>query len=293
MKNVLLSVAALPLAVSATLADALVYEGFDYVDDGTTLLGTTTLNGGTGFSGAWVTTDTVAGSDAYYQIDDSAVTPWGSLSQTGSALRRQQTGGIESLSRAINVGDGTGGTVDLDAQDELWFSLLVGTRGTTQFAIGSGGFADGGGGNGAMGGTGDGFGISMTGNQDGTVSAARWTAGGGRSRGNTVNLGDTTQFFAGQIIWGTGGGNDVLNLYVVGEDLQIDTSTISSTVSGNVDETQLSVVTLSTNRGPTLDEIRIGYTAADVGITIVPEPSTYAMLAGLLAMSSLMIRRRQ
>ena len=288
MKKTLLTLSALSLMAVSAQAELLVYEGFDYAD-GTTLDETNSnLNGGTALSGSWVTTDTTL-TNALFEVDDSAVTTWGSLTQTGSALKRQSTGGVEAISRAINVGDGTGGTVDLDAGTDLWFSVLIGTRGTTQFAIGSGSFADGGSGSADMGGSGDGFGLSMTGNTVGTVAASAWASGTKTNTGGG-NFGDITQFFVGHITWGVGEGvNDTFDLYAVGTDLALGTAI--ATQLADVDESLLDTITLSTNRGPGLDEIRIGTTYADV--VPVPEPSTYAMLAGLLALTSVMIRRRK
>ncbi len=241
--------AALHITVEAGML--YVYEGFDYTDG--TDLTNGTLNGGTGLSGTWVTTDQVSG-NPFYQVT-SDTNSWGALSQSGNRLHRLDTGGVEAISRNISA--------DLDSGSELWFSVLHEADATTQFAIAGSGFADGSSGSGNLV-TGPGFGFRATGNDTGSMVAQIWGDGGTRTaNGATTDFGDGLLFLVGRIQFNAGGGGeDILYLYNVGTNLVLGTA--FSTAQADVDETVLNTLTMSSNRGPGFDEIRLGLTLADV-----------------------------
>ncbi len=257
-------------------ASLLVYEGFNYAAG--TDLTNGTLNAGTGLSGAWVTTDPDAGN---YQVT-SDTTAWGTLPQTGNRLHRISTGGVEAISRGV--------TADLDQASELWFSVLHDADATTQFAIGGSSFADGSSGSGNLASV-PGFGFRATGNDTGTMGAQIWGNDGTRTaNGATTDFGDGLLFLVGRVQFNAGvGGEDILSLYNVGTDLVLGTA--FSTAQADVDETALNTLTMSSNRGPGFDEIRLGTTMEDVGVTVIPEPATLGLVAAFGG-GILFIRRR-
>ena len=103
---------------------------------------------------------------------------------------------------------------------------------------------------------------------------------------------DTTYFMVGKIV--TANGNDTISLSAyTGTDVISGTETWDITNSADALRTStLSAVRFNSPTGTNsqFDSLRIGETWADV--TGVPEPSTYALLAGFGALALVMMRRR-
>ncbi len=236
----------------------LAYEGFAYVVSNK-IHG---LNGGTGFSSAWVSSQ-----DGLTNPNFEIVSPgdsWGSLPVSSNRLLRTSTGGTESLSRTLSA--------DLDATN-LWFSVLWRPRSNEGFAIGSGALLENGGPPDTITG-GAGFGFMNT---DNTMAYASIYHSGGRtdsasglaiSQGSPVLLAGFIEFNVGP------SGEDRLSLYPVTTNLTLGTPV---TVVVAVDETTLNTLTMESNRGPGYDEIRLGRTFADViSDATTPALSPYA-----------------
>ncbi|VGO16269.1 hypothetical protein PDESU_04860 [Pontiella desulfatans] len=271
------------LAVSAQSA-LLVQESFNYaVTSGGLTNGT--QNGGTGFSGAWQGVDAPAyvTDDPNFNITSSAFS-FGSGSY-GNNLSRTSAGGTESIGRGISA--------DLDATTELWFSVLYDQSANAQFAIGGASFLAGGSGTPKFPtdtdtNTSAGFGFQ---HDSGGFGAVVWKDRGDRSViGSKVALTDDIVLVVGKIEF-SAAGNDKLSLFLGNTDWEIDPNAAISTAEFAVDETNLDTLSLSTNSKLGFDEIMIGTTIGDVGITVIPEPVTLGMVA-VFGGGILFIRRR-
>ena len=289
----LAAIAGLALTASSAHAAAIIYDGFE-VGDGT--LGGNA--GGTGLSGNWgAESHLTAGSLSYGALETS-----GGRVTTNAGDQFQQNG------------IGFGSTLDGNLADgsTLWFSLLMvnynsvpapTTDNRTYLAIGTGN-ADGFdrvGGN-----SGSGFTIALSKVSAGGVTAQAWNDGsdgaGGAIRGATTTIAnDATFLVVGKITWGAFGlTNDVLDLYLPGTDLLLP-GLASSTIAADFDQTGVTAVNLfdriSVTGGrpnigvPEFDELRFGASYADVTPTIVPEPSSTALLG--LGGLALVFRRRK
>ncbi len=95
----------LAMALSA-LADATVYEGFDYSPAGSDLNGN---NGGTGFSGSWVPGGYNAFLSDNYDIAEGSLT-FGSLLVSGNRVHASAVGDLAGLTRSLSQALGTAGT---------------------------------------------------------------------------------------------------------------------------------------------------------------------------------------
>jgi len=239
-------------ALNITVASAppagqqLAYEGFEYAA-GSKIHG---LDGGTGFSAAWVSSQGGTATDEHFEIVSTGDT-WGDLPVSSNRLERISTGGTESISRALSA--------DLDA-DDLWFSVLWRPRSNEGFAIGSGALQKSGGPPVAI--DGDvGFGFVNTDNASARTSI--WSASGRTDSAGAIPISLSTPILlAGKIEFNVGAsGEDRITLYPVTTSLTLGTPV---TVEVDVDETTLNTLTMETNRGPGNDEIRLGRTFDDV-----------------------------
>ncbi|VGO16267.1 hypothetical protein PDESU_04858 [Pontiella desulfatans] len=239
-------VAVMAVAGTVQAADPLVYEGFEY-DTTTGGIESASLGGGVGLSGAWGSSD-AAGS--FFNVTSGSFS-LGSLTVSSNKLKRTNTGGVEAIERTISA----------SLPSEFWFSVLHETSATTQFGIGGGAFGDGSSGNGNMA-TGPGFGFTHKG---GNLGAAVWPAGSAVSVsvGGTVAKSDNNVLLLVGHVKRNVGGNDTVDLYEVDATLVLPGAPLS-TVSQPTAAGSLNTLTISSNRGPGIDEIRVGATYNDV-----------------------------
>ena len=224
----------------------LAYEGFEY-EAGTKIHG---LDGGAGFSGAWVSSQGGTATDEHFEVV-SGGDSWGDLPVSSNRLERISTGGTEAISRTLSA--------DLDATN-LWFSVLWRPRSNEGFAIGSGALQKNGGPPDTIAG-GAGFGFINT---DNTTAYASIFHSSGRtnSASGLAIAQDTPILLAGHIEFNVDtSGVDRVTLYPVTTNLTLGTPV---SVERDVDETLLNMLTIESNRGPGYDEIRIGRSFEDV-----------------------------
>lgn len=269
------------VAVSNLSAAPVAYENFDY--SGGTSLTTTTLNNGTGWDSAWATTGV-----------NGFVT-----SGTGTSLYFDQTPALISdgsnhvFAETVtgNARDFTG-TVDLGSQD-LYFTALVrayagSTTGGASEADVRFEFWNGAGALGAMRGN-----VGIT---NGSLFTSGASSGYGvGDTAASVFADDTTYLLA---MKRTGAGIFASLILADG-----NIGSLTEPVSWQVSESALTGTALTSLRflaggdgdgGIRVDELRIAtdWDSAVSGI-VIPEPSTYALLGGLLALGSVMMRRRK
>ncbi len=236
-------VAVLALAGVIQAAE-LVYEGFDYASTSNGV-NANALSGGTGLSGSWTSTGT-----GNFNVTSNSYTV-GSLTVSGNKLKRTATGGTEGIARTISAA--------LPA--DFWFSAIYNTSANSTFAIGGGTLNSGSSGNGAMT-TGPGYGFR---HQSGNLKAVAWPAGSGvnpTAGANVAKANGETILLVGHVQRNVGG-NDTVDIYEVDATLLQPASPITS-VTIPAEAGTLNTVTMSSNRGPGYDEIRIGDTYADV-----------------------------
>ncbi len=268
---------------------AVIYESFaPNTGIGTNLSGNP---GGTGLTGNW---------SAHNHHDEAANLTYGSLSTSGGSVTT--AGGWGTSSIAINTAT-PGYSALLADGGEMWFSMLVnpGTQGDQRFgfSIGNGALDSGNGVN-----TSQAIGFGWTPQE--LFYSKIWdddapTAWGGNNLqgapgpngsvtvNQSANALNTTYFVVGHVQWGaTSTDNDTVTLYLPGTNLALGDAMATDF---NVIADQSGFDTISTQILRTdafYDEIRIGATAADVGV--IPEPST-ALLGGLGFLA--LLRRRR
>ncbi|VGO23166.1 hypothetical protein [Pontiella sulfatireligans] len=188
MNKKFIAAATVAVVCGTTQAALLAYEGFDYAaSTGIGQVGG--LNGGTGFSDAWTSSQPVDG-DSNFQILEGGDS-WGALEVSGNRLDRVSTGGTEYLARTL--------TADLDATPELWFSVLLRPGQNEGFAIAGSPLAEDGSipdvtldGN---------AGFGFVNSDDANLQAAVWDDTGNRIVGTSLALTgkDVVQFIVGKI----------------------------------------------------------------------------------------------
>jgi hypothetical protein len=280
----LLGVLSLALLPSTGFSQLLAYDGFtagmtsgngDYLAGGD---GRHNFNAQnpvlTGFSGAWVQANNASFELGTAPLPSLAYTDGlgNQLLTSGNVAFRKFNNGASS--RALDIaGLSTAGTT-------TYFSFLMKLDDAT--ALGRVEFAE------SSAGGGGGLRIRTDGtNMIATVNFANTTLGA-----TTTD----TQLFVFRVDFGA---SDAWSLWVNPSDL---TTAGAPTLTGSVNgpaSLDLTHLLLMRETGGTLgsgfmvDEIRIGTTWADVSPVVVPEPSTYALLVGLLMLCVVAVRRRQ
>ncbi len=280
-----LLVIGLTIATTST-ATLLVYEGFNYVAASGAQLDTLTGTG-TGWGGNW--TDT--GSGGSFQNNDFFV---GTLPPSGGMPTT--TGGAANKS-AVQTSDNSRQLSNLSTSfedgDTVWFSYVLALRNpiSNQFNMGFASSAN----------TASGIGISIVGaapngttpapaslyaRVDGTLSASSVGLTLGTNGFGTVGM-NQSFFVVGRLILGAGAGNDVLDVWVNGGTSlsATPTLTVSGVTLGSTPDrfNFFSPTNAASAAGNPLtavwyDEIKLGETAADLGVSVVPEPSSAALL---------------
>lgn len=298
MKAILTTSLLATAMVATSYSQSLIYESFSQDTSGGTAL--SGKAGGTGLSGNW-------GSSGTNDILSFTTLDYGDLQNSGGELRMDVGAGNDAFVSTSSV------LADNDLLDDgatLWFSFIIEKSGVGGNTNAKGGFAFGtdridGAFNGTnMTNSGNGLGLQLLGSN---ISAASWQGGGNfNSTGATLDTNggapgggftaDTTYFLVGRIDWGaTAGDDETITIYNPSTSgLALPASFSTATMSG-VDQTLFDTISMThRNDGEDnvfYDEIRFGASYADV--SPVPEPGSFALLGGLLALTSVMLRRRR
>lgn len=278
--------------VCGSQAALILSESFNYTVGGTlsNVDGAgTDANGGTGFSGAWNNSRT-----------DSIVT---GLTDSRSATSGGGIGGaaLVSVNTTGRVWDGTSYG---DDGEVTWFSIIMSSASATYTATTAPGsrmmlFS-----NGPNMGSSNGFGFEL-GGVSGGIGNISARLGGTVSSTTATYIQDTANFVLGRYV-NSASGNDLVEIWVnpnatalsnysISGNL-VDLGTASSSVSllnAAVTFSASSGVYLragGTNSVWTADELYVGTAFSDV-VTVIPEPSTSALLA--LGIAGLVVLRRR
>ena len=259
------TLAALGLAVSSSAQT--VYEGFDYtgIAPQDELGGDT--NGGSGWSGAWST-----GSNSY-TVTTSGSLSFGSLQTSGNAIIGQN-GAVDLVSRDLSSSYGDG--------DSFWISFLAaadatdpGNRHQLRMRNSSGD---------------DLFNFELLRNSGGIALDGTLLS----QDTSDVSLGSTARLLVANISFDSGG-TSTAQYWIDPTGLGGASPTGSAYDSGSLTLSSVGTVSnielFSSDGVSSFDEIRLGDTFASV--TPIPEPSSFALLAGVLGLSLVMLRRRR
>ena len=224
-------------------AKLLVYEPFDYAPSDT---GLGELNGGVGFSEAWVVHETT--NKEFFNPTAEGLT-WGALPVTGNKLERISTGSTESLYRSLSATLPSGG---------FWFSCLMSLDSNTGLAVATDPFPGDKSSPGTILDGGQAVGFQNRGN---ALGAAVWINGNDELDAG-VDGPEEVHMIVGQVILGAS--STTVTLYTMKPDL-ISLTEISSMTQGSaISASELDMLIIHSNRGPEIDEIRIGETLEDV-----------------------------
>ena len=281
----LAALAGLALAAGSAHGALVVYEPFDY--------STGALAGkgpATGLTGTWSS----SGSNQQSVVSPGLV--FEGLSTTGNLVRRTAAPGGAESSVALSTMSITSLTAD---NSTIYFSMLLRND---RFSVSNENFAFTIG-NGPLNVVadknlpnitgGDGFGVSMNGNNpnDNTIDIFGYQVVGGTaslSEGKIDNDTSVNTFFiTGRIEWGESGVGHTMSLFNI-TDVNAALPTAFATMTADFDQTTFDTLAMSSNQVATIDEIRFGTTLESVGV--IPEPST--ALLGSLGMLFLLRRRR-
>lgn len=243
-------------------ADTLVSESFNYSVGG--LVG---QNGGTGWGGSWTAID--AGASGGVQ---SGSLTYGDLVTSGNQAYVTTTAGTSGFSRAL------GSTFSDATTNTIYLSFAFNWNSGTRF-----------------------LGLQLL---NGGTSAIEFNKFAGQSNfgiqsgtGSTAITTGTTNFVVVKIEFNASG-NDTVSLYTNPSLTGGEPMTASSTRSfASLSFNTIRLATGYDNGSQTtaaaaFDEIRIGTTYADV-VSAIPEPSSFAALAGIAALGFVAVGRRR
>jgi hypothetical protein len=290
--NALLAMSGLLVAAQHSQATLLLEETFETYTANTSLAGANSPT--LGWTSAWATTKYSAdGYNALYYTQDNS-------GNKGAQLTNVTGVAFAQASRGFTAGTLADG-------NEYWFSVNVDgwTTGNVGVSFGNGAFDPEKMNNMWLEGhnvAGDdaGFGFLLN-NNDGSgdagfgakaIRTAYWgTDAKIQTDGGTTDIlvgsgGDAE--YVGKLNLVANGGNDSITLY---QSNGLGGLVIVSTLTVDLDNTLIDTFTITGNeQNAYYDDIRLGTTLGDVSsLTIIPEPSTYAML---FALTSVMVRRR-
>jgi len=292
------SLTLLAIAAGSLNATLIVHEDFAYdVGNGGGITGNTT---GTGLSGTW------SGSGSW--VDQNSSTSYGSLQTSGGSAYSGTGWAAVTADVDTTSGNVLGNAGLLANGGELWFSMTIDVIAANSdhrffFALTDGFTSGTTAGNGSItGNAGIGFGLAgneiFYGNVWDDAEAGGWGNNlTGAPTGNlttttgTGTTGTATYFVVGHAQWGaTATDNDLVTLYLPGTNLALGTA-VSTSQGIIADQSGFDQIGFSNLRADiTVDEIRIGASYADV--SPVPEPSSFALLAGCFGLTWVMLRRR-
>lgn len=288
-KTIVLSLAALMLALSTASATVVLYEPF--ADSNSSLQGNTP---GTGFTGTWL-----GGSGTNPSI--IANTSYGSLDTTGNAV--SVTSGWTNNQLLIDTSNPAYTNLLADGGD-MWFSILFSGNlngdntaySRFAFALGSSNFTsngdlDSGQAVGFVSANSQRFYAGLWDNTNYGVSNLQGPPSTATSATGYTYTGNQTYLIVGHAQWGSDNlnDNDTVTLYLPDTSLNLGSAIVSST--GITDQHAFDRLMTHNGNGITnsFDEIRFGATLADV--MPVPEPST--ALLGVVGSIGLLLPRRR
>ena len=285
LKKSLTTITAGALLAGFSASAVVVYEGFDYAD-GSILTG----SGGDNWDGAWSTDSDSTGDPSEFYTSTPGLSISGLTTTGGLASRSEGTFNRGWATRSI------GGTTQssLTGGSEMWFSFLYNSSGGEDFAFVFGDY-DGleGGTNPTLTSAGDAFGFASNGQNFSTITFDNST---GQTLGTTSAGGTSTVFIVGKITFDdmNEGGFDKLELFNLSNATTPEGSLPAAFSTATADLTQSGFDTVGLWDRPNsvgqIDEIRLGNSYADV--SAVPEPSAFALLAGVFGLACVMLRRR-
>ncbi|MFT5906648.1 MAG: hypothetical protein ACI9E1_002260 [Cryomorphaceae bacterium] len=274
---------------------AIIYESFNYsagAIDGST------QNGGTGMTGAWSTSATNSGT--LHSMVSGGLSFTG-LSTEGSvrATRSGASGGSE-MNRTVSGASQISLTAD---NTTIWFSILLRNdrhsvaNETGAFVFGSGAL-DSNDSDGVLPSItgGDGFGVSFNARNpnDSTIDIYGYEVDGGTGALSASKIDNDTNvntfMIAGKIDWAANGSDDTMTLYNI-SDTGVALPTAFASMTADLDQSTFNTLAFASRQIGSIDEIRFGLDAADIGLSAVPEPSSAALL-GLGGLALILRRRR-
>ena len=294
MKNtkILPALACSGLLSLGSLSAQVIYEPFDY--------STGALAGNSGATGLDTTTGWFSSGSNQQSVTSPGLT-FSGLSTTGNKAERTSASGGAHSGIALNS---TAQTTLTQSDSSIYFTFLVNTARFSEgnenftFAFGTDSLdtstGSDGGNQASIASAGDGFGFSIDPN------ASNWDFKGYQSVGGTTSLSGTsfnigttaaTYLIAGQIDW-VATGNDTLTLYNITDVTSASLPASFAAMTADFDQTQFDTLSFESRQIAEIDEIRFGTSWSDVGLAAVPEPSAFALLAGILGLTWVMLRRR-
>jgi hypothetical protein len=289
----------LTLAAGSANASLYVYEGFQYSNVGDGLHGEPNGAGtpadvdATGLGGVWNDQLSTANQLDIY----SGSLAFGNLTTAGNSVGSSTTTGEDIYSRSMT--DSNIGTAD-----DLFFSILIqpnDSNGASQAGLV---LSDAtiGGSNGRFDNITVANGIGVGSQGSANFKPFVWAEGTQTTSTGSLSTSDgSTYMLIGHLSFGTGtAGADEFSLYnynlvtsggVVTADFA-NLDLIGETLEVNLTESDIDTLSLTRQRRPTYDEIRVGSSLDDVlGLTAVPEPSSTALIG--LGGLALILRRRK
>lgn len=266
-------------ASTATQADILAYDGFGVGGDGYTDGAGISGNGnGTGWAGSWT------GGSQYATVTGS-IAPSSVDSENGMVTFGDGTSS-QALGRQYNA------SFSSEGLNEGWASWTVQRNGLREFRLNP--FAN------NTNGAGQFMGIHAENFSTTLVANIRFGSAADIAVGTSFEMAeDTSYFMVAQSILNTSGTPDTFNVWIfesssyTGAALGTPTISVSHDANNNYDSWSMTDQNPQGNTANVIyDEFRIGESFADVS-GVVPEPSTYALLAGAACVGVAFLRRRK